>query len=158
MRGPLRILAAFAALATGVAFPPAYAARQDCVHIPVMLWGDGKRDDTAALNAWLQGRDAIWADTGEAVGAAITGRIFRLSSAIYVQAGTGRVLRDFRLEWPERSEIVTGGTIAAGDDPDAAPAQSGVTITGGDPSEGVPFDAPGHEPDQASGEASCATS
>jgi len=120
--------------------------------------GDGQHDDTAALNAWLQGRDAIWADTGEAIGAAITGRIFRLSSAIYVQAGTVRVLRDFRLEWPERSEIVSGGTITAGDDPDAAPVQSGVTIIGGDPSEGVPFDAPDHEPDQAIREASCAVS
>ena len=75
-----------------------------------------------------------------------------------LQAGTGRVLRDFRLEWPERSEIVSGGTITAGDDPDAAPVQSGVTIIGGDPSEGVPFDAPDHEPDQAIREASCAVS
>ena len=48
------------------------------------------------------------------------------------------------MEWPERGEVVTGGTIAAGDDPDAAPLQSGVTITGGDPGEGVPFDAPDH--------------
>ena len=158
MRRPFRILAASVALEIGVALLPAYAARQDCARIPVMLWGDGKHDDTAALNAWLQGRDAIWADTGEAIGAAITGRNFRLSSAIYVQAGTGRVLRDFRLEWPERSEIVSGGTITAGDDPDAAPVQSGVTITGGDPSEGVPFDAPDHEPDQAIREASCAVS
>ena len=144
-----------AACASGL---PAHAAPQDCVKVPVMLWGDGKRDDTAALNAWLQGRDAIWADTEEAVGAAITGRAFRLSSAIYVQAGTGRVLRDFRLEWPERGEVVTGGMIAAGDDPDAAPVQSGVTITGGDPSEGVPYDAPDHQPDQVIREASCAVS
>ena len=66
------------------------------MRVPVVLWGDGRHDDTAALNAWLRGHDAIWADTGEPVGAAIGGRSFRLSSAIYVQAGTGRVLRDFR--------------------------------------------------------------
>ena len=158
MRRPFRILAASVALEIGVALLPAYAARQDCARIPVMLWGDGKHDDTAALNAWLQGRDAIWADTGEAIGAAITGRIFRLSSAIYVQAGTGRVLRDFRMEWPERGEVVTGGTIAAGLDPDAEPLQSAVTISGGDPGEGVPYDTPDYEPEHANREASCAVS
>jgi hypothetical protein len=137
---------------------PADAAPQDCVRVPVLLWGDGRHDDTAALNAWLRGRDAIWAEAGAPVGAAIGGRRFRLSSAIYVQAGTGRVLRDFRLEWPERGEIVTGGTIAAGDDPDAMPLQSGVTITRGDPGEGVPFDVPDREPDHAARDASCAIS
>src|SRR4051812_19796705 len=144
MRRPFRILAASVALQIGVALLPAYAARQDCARIPVMLWGDGKHDDTAALNAWLQGRDAIWADTGEAIGAAITGRIFRLSSAIYVQAGTGRVLRDFRLEWPERSEIVSGGTITAGGDPEAAPGPGGGAITGARPCGAGPCAVPRH--------------
>jgi hypothetical protein len=134
------------------------AAPQDCVRLPVVLWGDGRHDDTAALNAWLRGHAAIWADTGTPVGAAIGGRRFRLSSAIYVQAGSGRVLRDFRLEWPERGEVVTGGTIMAGNDPDAAPVQSGVSIVGGDPGEGMPFDAPDREPEQARREASCAVS
>ena len=132
---------------------PAQAAPQDCARIPVVLWGDGRHDDTGALNAWLRGQEAIWADSGTLVGAAIGARSFRLSSAIYVQAGTGRVMRDFRLEWPERREIVTGGMIEAGHDPDAAPLQAGVTITGGDPGEGVPFDAPDREPAQASGDA-----
>jgi hypothetical protein len=137
---------------------PARATQPDCVRVPVALWGDGRHDDTAALNAWLRGHDAIWADAGTSVGAAIGGRSFRLSSAVYVQAGTGRVLRDFRMEWPERGEVVTGGTIEAGHDPDAAPVQTGVTITGGDPGDGVPFDAPDHQPDRPSPEASCAVS
>ncbi len=81
-----------------------------------------------------------------------------MSSAIYVNAGTGRILRDFRMEWPERGEVVTGGTIEAGHDPDAAPVQTGVTITGGDPGEGVPFDVPDSEPAPASPDASCAIS
>ena len=110
--------------------------------MPVVLWGDGRHDDTGALNAWLRGDDAVWGNSGTPVGAAIGARTFRLSSAIYVQAGTGRVMRDFRLEWPERGEVVTGGTIEAGLDSGAAPLQSGVTISGGDAGEGVPFDAP----------------
>jgi hypothetical protein len=152
------LVAALLAMAACVAVLPAGAATQDCVRIPVVLWGDGRHDDTGALNAWLRGQDAIWADSGSSVGAAISGRRFRLSSAIYVQAGTSRILSDFRMEWPERREIVTGGTIVAGHDPDAAPLQSGVTITGGDPGEGVPFDVPDREPEQARRGASCATS
>jgi hypothetical protein len=156
--GPRRLVAALLAVAAYVTVLPAGAAQQDCVRVPVVLWGDGRHDDTAALNAWLRGHDAIWADTGTPVGAAISGRSFRLSSAIYVQAGTGRVLRDFRLEWPERREIVTGDTIAAGHDPDAEPLQSGVMIAGGDPGEGIPFDIPDREPEQVRSDASCATS
>jgi hypothetical protein len=158
MRGRLRILVAIMAVTACSAAFPAQAARQDCVRIPVVLWGDGQRDDTAALNAWLHGHDAIWADTGAPVGAAISGRSFRLSSAIYVNAGTGRVLHDFRMEWPEHGQIVTGGTIEAGDDPDAPPLQSGVTITGGDSGDGVPYTVPDPEPAQARREASCAIS
>ncbi|MGE0259383.1 MAG: hypothetical protein AB7H71_15930 [Alphaproteobacteria bacterium] len=126
--------------------------------MPVVLWGDGRHDDTAALNAWLKGHDAIWAGAGTPVGTAIGNRSFRLSSAVYVEAGTGRVLRDFRMEWPERGEVVTGGTIEAGHDPDAAPVQTGVTITGGDPGEGVPFDAPDRRSERPSPDASCAIS
>jgi hypothetical protein len=154
MRRTPRFLAVIACLAA----LPVHAATQDCTKVPVVLWGDGRHDDTAALNAWLRGHDAIWADAGTPVGATIGGRHFRLSSAIYVQAGTGRILRDFRLEWPERGEVVTGGTIAAGADPDAAPLQSGVTISGGDPGDGVPFDAPDAEPEHAGRDASCAIS
>jgi len=153
-----RIVAALLAVTAYLAALPAPAATQDCTRIPVVLWGDGRHDDTGGLNAWLRGRDAIWADSGAAVGAAIGGRSFRLSSAIYVQAGTGRILRDFRLEWPERRETVTGGAIAAGDDPDAAPLQTGVMITGGDPEEGVPFDVPDREKEQVGRDTSCAIS
>ncbi len=149
---------AVALLAAYAVALPADAATQDCVRVPVVLWGDGRHDDTAALNAWLLGRDAIWADAGTPVGATIEGRSFRLSSAIYVTAGTGRILRDFRMQWPERGEVVTGGTIEAGHDPDAAPVQTGVTVAGGDPGEGVPFDVPDHETDRPSPDASCAIS
>jgi len=68
-----------------------------CARGDIVLWGDGRHDDTAALNAWLQGEDLVWAETGEPVGEAITGHIFRLSSAIYVLGGTGRRLDSFRL-------------------------------------------------------------
>jgi hypothetical protein len=158
MRQRLPVLAAFVAAATCAAPLPAHAAPQDCARVPVVLWGDGRRDDTAALNAWLRGHDAIWADTGTPVGAAISGRSFRLSSAIYVNAGTGRVLRDFRMEWPEHGQVVTGGTIEAGGDPDAPPLQSGVTIIGGDPGDGVPYEVPDPEPDLTDSGASCAIS
>jgi hypothetical protein len=150
----LALLLAAAVFSVG----PAIAAAQDCIRVPVVLWGDGRHDDTGALNAWLRGHEAIWGNSGTLVGAAIGARSFRLSSAIYVQAGTGRVMRDFRLEWPERGEVVTGGTIEAGLDPGAAPLQSGVTISGGDPGEGVPFDVPDREPAQASRDANCAVS
>ncbi len=151
-------VAALLAMTACIETVPAHGEQQDCVRVPVVLWGDGRHDDTAALNAWLRGHEAIWADTGTRVGAAIGGRSFRLSSAIYVQAGTGRVLRDFRLEWPERDELVTGGAIEAGHDPDAAPLQTGVAMTGGDPGEGVPFDVPDSEPARAGPDASCAIS
>ena len=136
----------------------AAAERQRCERVPIVLWGDGRHDDTAALNAWLRGDDAIWADTGMPVGATIAGRKFRLSAAIYVRAGTGRTLRDFRLEWPERGEIVSGGTIEAGSDPDAPPVLSSVSIVGGDPGEGIPFDVPDDAPEHPDREASCAIS
>jgi len=119
-----------------------------------ILWGDGRHDDTAALNAWLRGEDAVWADSGRSVGPAIAGRSFRLSSAIYVIGGTGRSLQEFRLLFPERGEVVTGGTVRAGNDPDQPPVSTGVDIVGGDSGEGVPFDAPDPAPIQAENKAS----
>jgi hypothetical protein len=134
------------------------AERQDCVHADIVLWGDGRHDDTAALSAWLRGAEAIWATSGEPVGAAIAGHSFRLSDAVYVPGGSGRRLEDFRLLWPERGETVSGGTIVAGSDPDKPPTASGISIVGGDPGEGVPFEVPDPSPSDHHDQASCATS
>jgi len=148
----LAILAAVAPL-------PAHGAEpQHCVRAEIVLWGDGRHDDSAALNAWLRGADAIWADSGEPVGASIAGRSFRLSAAVYVTGGTGRRLENFRMLWPERGETVTGGTILAGTDPDGAPILSGVTIEGGDPGEGVPFETPDPGPTDHDDRANCGIS
>ncbi len=123
----------------------------------MVLWGDGRHDDTTALNAWFRGEGVIWAGSGDAAPATIAGHSFRLSAAVYAPAGSGRTLADFRMLWPERGERVTGGTIRTGSDPDAAPVVSGVRIEGGDSGEGIPFDAPdiALPPDP---QASCATS
>ena len=129
-----------------------------CARGDIVLWGDGRHDDTAALNGWLQGEDLVWAETGEPVGEAITGHIFRLSSAIYVLGGTGRRLDSFRLVWPERGERVTGGSVLAGEDPDQPPVVSGVEIAGGDPGEGLPIDTPEIVPRDRRDPARCAVS
>ena len=129
-----------------------------CARGDIVLWGDGRHDDTAALNAWLRGDDLVWAVTGEPVGEAIAGRIFRLSSAIYVPGATGRRLDSFRLVWPERGETVTGGSVHAGEDPDAAPTVSGVEIVGGDAGEGVPTETPEIAPKDRRDPARCAVS
>ena len=134
------------------------AQPQHCERADIMLWGDGKHDDSAALNAWLRGEEAIWAQSGMPVGAAIIAHSFRLSAAIYVPGGTGRKLDDFRLLWPERGETVSGGTILAGTDSGKAPIVSGVAIVGGDAGEGKPFEAPDPAPADPEDQASCATS
>jgi hypothetical protein len=134
------------------------AEPQRCVRAEIVLWGDGRHDDTHALNAWLRGEDAIWADSGAPVGAAISGRSFRLSAAVYVRAGTRRVIENFRLLWPERGETVSGGTILAGGDPDQAPEMRGIEVIGGDPGEGKPFDLPDPAPARRDDAESCATS
>ena len=72
--------------------------------------------------------------------------------------GTGRRLEDFRMLWPENGEIVSGGSIASGSDPEKAAVVSGVDIIGGDPGEGVPFEAPDPDPAQRNPASSCATS
>jgi hypothetical protein len=146
-------------MAAAFASPPARAAQpQHCVRADIVLWGDGRHDDTAALNAWLRGADAIWATSGEPVGASIAGHSFRLLGPVYVAGGTGRRLDDFRMVWPERGETVSGGTILSGGDPQQAPIASGVSIVGGDPGEGKPFEAPDPISVDHANEASCATS
>ena len=146
----MTLLAGFAGLAQ--------AGRQDCARAEVILWGDGRHDDTAALAAWLRGADAVWAASGKPVGSLIAGHSFRLSDAIYVMGGTGRRLEQFRLVWPERGEVVAGGSIVAGSDSDKPPTLSGINIEGGDAGEGVPFEMPDPAPGQERDRASCATS
>jgi hypothetical protein len=130
-----------------VAVSPAIAEeRSDCAAAPPVLWGDGEHDDTAALNAWFRGETVIWAQTHEPVGAEIADHTFRLSSTVYVRGGTGLQLEHFRMIWPWRHEIVSGGTIVTGNDPDREPRTEGITMVGADPDEGVPFKAPDPEP------------
>ena len=145
-------------LVVGIAVPLHAMPQQHCMPAEIVLWGDGRHDDTRALNAWLRGQPAIWGEDGQPVGAAIAGRRFRLSSAIYVPGGTGRSLEDFRLLWPERGEIVAGGTIRSGGNPNAAPVTSGISISGGDPGEGKPFETPAAAPSKPDPKASCAIS
>lgn len=148
----------FAALLGGIAAGPivAVAAPSDCT--PPMLWGDGEHDDTLALNAWLRGDVVVWAQSDADVGPVISGRTFRLSDAIYVQSGAGRRLEQFRLVWPERGETVSGETMLAGDDPEQPPVAAGLQIEGGDPGEGVAFEAPDPAPETRDKRTRCLTS
>ena len=154
-RKPLLPIAIIAALSFA---PTGYAEPQRCVRAYIVLWGDGRHDDSVALNAWFGGADAIWAENGAPVGAAIAGRSFRLSAPIFVRGGTGRRLEAFRLLWPERGEIVSGGSIVSGSDAAQAPILTGVDIVGGSPGEAVPFDAPDPVPTDRGDRASCGIS
>jgi hypothetical protein len=132
-----------AALTAFLALSPAMAEEQaKCAEASHLLWGDGAHDDTAALNAWFRGETVIWAQTHDRVGAEIADRTFLLSSTIYVSGGTGRKLERFRMVWPERQEIVSGGTILTGNDPDKPPVAEDITKIGADPDEGVPYQTP----------------
>src|SRR5215813_3291754 len=113
---------ALALVAALVTLPPAGAEEHPkCAAAPPVLWGDGEHDDTAALNAWFRGETVLWAQTHEPVGSKIAGHDFLLSSTIYIHGGTGRKMERFRMVWPWRNEVVSGGTIAAGNDPDGQP-------------------------------------
>src|SRR5262249_14322923 len=129
-----------------------------CVAAPHLLWGDGEHDDTAALNAWLRGETVTWAQTHEAVGAEIADRTVLLSATIHSSTGSGRKLVRFRMIWPSRNEIVSGGTIAAGDDHDQPPLAEGITTVGADPDEGVPYVTPDPEPREHGVPRHCLTS
>jgi hypothetical protein len=145
--GRLLKLVAVIAVATLLALSSARAEEQSkCSAAPHLLWGDGEHDDTAALNAWFRGETVIWAQTHEPVGAEITDRTFLLSSTVYVSGGTGRRLDRFRMIWPWRHEIVSGGAIVTGADTDKEPRTEGITMVGADPDEGVPYKAPDAEP------------
>ena len=134
------------------------AEPQRCVAADIVLWGDGRHDDSAALNTWFRGANAIWAENGEPVGESIAGHSFRLSAAVYVPGGTGRRLDDFRMLWPERGETVSGGSIVSGSDPAKPPIVAGVSISGGDAGEGVPFETPDDAPTGRDDQARCAIS
>ena len=97
-----------------------------CADAPPVLWGDGEHDDTGALNAWFRGETVVWAQTHQAVGSEIADRTFLLSSTIYIHSGIARKLEGFRMVWPHRSEVVSGGTIEAGKNPDDPPTQRSV--------------------------------
>src|SRR5215472_1949809 len=86
----------------------------ECAAAPRVLWGDGVHDDTAALNAWFRGEKVLWAETHQTVGGEIADRTFLLSSTVYVAGGTGLRLEHFRMIWPWRKEVVSGGTITTG--------------------------------------------
>lgn len=139
-------LAAVLAMALATLSPARAAERSKCDTSLFVLWGDGRHDDTAALNAWFRGDPVIWGETGHAVGRAIAGHVFRLSSAIYISSGKDRRIADFRFVWPERKELVAGGTIAAGSDPNQPPVASGLTKVGVGPGEGVPYHSPTAKP------------
>lgn len=154
------MLAALFVLAVAASAAPAAAAvPQHCIHPVVVLWGDGRHDDTKALQAWLDGKNALWGDSGAPVGATSDGHTFRLSAAIFVAAGSGRMLENFRLYWPERGETVSGGAISAGRDPNRPPAMTGVRIVGGDNGEGKPIALPDAPPQRKrAADASCGIS
>ena len=126
MMGRVLLLIALLWIAVPAWSPAPAAEPPQCARGDMVLWGDGRHDDTAALNAWLRGDNLVWAETGEPVGAAIADRTFRLSAAVYAVGGARRKLERFRLIWPERGETVSGGTVMSGDDPNTGPAVSGV--------------------------------
>src|SRR5437660_321256 len=100
-----RVLLLIALLPIAVpAWPSAAAAEPpQCARSDMVLWGDGRHDDTAALNAWLRGDILVWAETGEPVGPVIADHTFRLSAAVYAVGGNGRKIERFRLlcrPWP----------------------------------------------------------
>ena len=150
---------AAAMLAALVAVSPAAAEDQShCAAAPPVLWGDGEHDDSAALNAWFRGETVVWAQTHQTIGSVIADRKFLLSATLYIHGGTGRKMERFQMVWPHRNEIVSGGTILAGDDPQAVPIANGITKINSDPDEGVPYDGPKLEPHEHGIPEHCLTS
>ena len=137
----------FAAAFLGLAIPAGWAAEKpDCEAAGLALWGDGKHDDTKALNAWFRGDRVVWAQSGRTIGPAISGHDFLLSSTVFIPSGTGRRFERFQMIWPARKERVSGGTIFTGDDPDKPATLVEVVKIGAGPDEGVPYDAPAPKP------------
>jgi hypothetical protein len=147
-RGRLRRLAAASLVTLACAGPAAWAAQKTgCKPAELELWGDGRHDDTRALNAWFKGDRVAWAETGQPVGPEIVGRSFLLSSTIYIPSGTGRRIERFQMIWPARRERVSGDAIVTGDEPDKPAVTVGIVKIGAGPDEGVPYRAPAVKPD-----------
>jgi hypothetical protein len=145
--GRTRRVLAGSLLLLALAMPPARAAdKPDCEAAGLALWGDGKHDDTKALNAWFKGDRVVWAQTGRAIGPEIAGHDFLLSSTVFIPSGTGLRFERFQMVWPARKERVAGGTILTGNDPDKPATQVGIVKIGAGPDEGVPYDAPPPKP------------
>ena len=141
----LRMAAAlFAALLA--ASTAAAEEESKCTAAPLVLWADGEHNDTAALNAWFRGETVIWAQTHQPVGSEIADRTFLLSSTVYIHSGIERKLERFQMVWPHRNEVVSGGTIEAGKNPDDPPIADNITKVNSDPDEGVPYEGPPPEP------------
>lgn len=156
---PALTIVAVALFAALPASPLARAQEQSkCAAAPHLLWGDGEHDDTAALNAWFRGETVIWAQTREAVGSMIADHKFLLSSTVYIHGGTGRKMERFQMVWPHRNEVVTGGTILAGNDPEDPPTVDHITKINSDPDEGVPYEGPKPEPTEHGIPRHCLTS
>jgi hypothetical protein len=139
-RPPKLFVAALMALA--IAAPVALAAEKAGCEAKLALWGDGRHDDTRALNAWFKGDPVIWAETGQPVGSRIAGRAFLLSSTVYIPSGTGRRIERFKMIWPARRERVSGDAILSGDDPNRPATTIGIAKINAGPDEGVPYRAP----------------
>jgi hypothetical protein len=144
---PMLPLAALFLTAVAASSPAEAADTSKCAGKLFVLWGDGRHDDTVALNAWFRGDPVVWGATGRTVGAQISDHVFRLSSPVYIHSGTGRSIAHFQFVWPERKELVAGGTITAGGDPNGPPVATGLTKIGAGPGEGVPY--PSHTPKPA---------
>ncbi len=71
----------FLAAAIGSAFAPAAAFKPWA--LPV-LYGDGIHDDTAALQAAMDGKRVHWADGAGIVGTIMVGRKFLLSDTLHL--------------------------------------------------------------------------
>jgi hypothetical protein len=142
-----RRLAAAWLLLPAFAMPPAPAAENpDCEAVSLALWGDGKHDDTRALNAWFNGTRVVWAQSGQVIGPELAGHDFLLSSTVFIPSGTGLRFERFQMIWPGRQERVSGGTILTGNDPDKPAIVVGIVKLGADPDEGVPYEAPRPKP------------
>src|ERR1700751_2803012 len=106
-------LACFLLIAVA-ALPSAWAANSSkCRATLFVLWGDGRHDDSVALNAWFRGDPVVWGQTRRSIGPQIADHVFRLTAPIYIPSGTGRRIDHFEFFWPERKEVVAGGTIVS---------------------------------------------